>query len=147
MDTWQANPEPVDPRYHAIRIMHAFERVCRTSGMTHATFHDLRPPLVTHARRADNCRVVAMALPQKSELRANLFNLDRKPTSKSVANPTFKAKPVAMLGHWLMADGTRHHTTDRDDLPEASRRRSIESGHHGRDSAGDVGAVAANDSS
>ncbi len=33
------------------------------------------------------------ALPQKSELRAELFNLDHKPTIKLVTKPTFKEKP------------------------------------------------------
>jgi integrase len=52
LEAWQANPEHVDPRYHATSITHAFERACRQSGVTHATFHDLRHTFATHARRA-----------------------------------------------------------------------------------------------
>jgi integrase len=49
---WQADPEQVDPHYHATSITHAFEWACRTSGVSHATFHDLRQSFVTNARRA-----------------------------------------------------------------------------------------------
>jgi integrase len=42
----------VDPRYHATSITHACEPACRQSGVTHATFHDLRHTFVTNARRA-----------------------------------------------------------------------------------------------
>ena len=52
VDPWQADPEQVDPRYHATSVTHAFERACRTSGVSHATFHDLRHTFVTNARRA-----------------------------------------------------------------------------------------------
>jgi integrase len=52
LDAWQANPEHVDPRCHATSITHAFERACRQSGVTHATFHDLRHTFAPHARRA-----------------------------------------------------------------------------------------------
>jgi len=51
-DAWQANPEHVDPRYHAMSITHTFDRVCHKAGMTHATFQDLRHTFVTNARRA-----------------------------------------------------------------------------------------------
>jgi integrase len=62
MDAWQANPELVDPRYHPTSITHAFERACRTSGVSHATFHDLRHTFVTNARRAgiDYFRIMAI---------------------------------------------------------------------------------------
>jgi len=43
----------VDPRYDATGITHAFERACRKSGLTHATFHDLRHTVVIYTRRAD----------------------------------------------------------------------------------------------
>ena len=62
VDPWQADPEQVDPRYHATSITHAFERACRTSGVSHATFHDLRHTFVTNARRAgiDYFRIMAI---------------------------------------------------------------------------------------
>ena len=62
IDAWQANPDAVDPRYHATSITHAFERACRTSGVSHATFHDLRHTFVTNARRAgiDYFRIMAI---------------------------------------------------------------------------------------
>jgi integrase len=62
VDAWQANPEHVDPRYHATSITHAFERACRKAGVTHATFHDLRHTFVTNARRAgiDYFRIMAI---------------------------------------------------------------------------------------
>jgi integrase len=62
LDAWQANPEHVDPRYHATSITHAFERACRQSGVTHATFHDLRHTFAPNARRAgiDYWRIMAI---------------------------------------------------------------------------------------
>jgi integrase len=62
VDLWQADPEQVDPHYHATSITHAFERTCRTSGVSHATFHDLRHTFVTNARRAeiDYFRIMAI---------------------------------------------------------------------------------------
>jgi integrase len=62
LDAWQADPERGDPRYHATSITHAFERACRQSGVTHATFHDLRHTFVTNARRAgiDYFRIMAI---------------------------------------------------------------------------------------
>jgi integrase len=62
VDLWQADPEQVDPHYHATSITHAFERACRTSGVSHATFHDLRHTFVTNARRAgiDYFRIMAI---------------------------------------------------------------------------------------
>jgi hypothetical protein len=62
-DIWQANPEQVDPRYHATGSTHAVERACRTSGAIHATFHDLRHTFVTNVRRAGigYFRIVAIA--------------------------------------------------------------------------------------
>jgi integrase len=52
VDLWQADPEQVDPHYHATSVTHAFERACHTSGVSHATFHDLRHIFVTDARCA-----------------------------------------------------------------------------------------------
>lgn len=62
VDLWQADPEQVDPHYHATIITHACERACRTSGVSHATFHDLRHTFVTNARRAgiDYFRIMAI---------------------------------------------------------------------------------------
>jgi integrase len=62
LEGWQANPEQVDPRYHATSITHAFERACRKAGVTNATFHDLRHTFVTNARRAsiDYFRIMAI---------------------------------------------------------------------------------------
>jgi integrase len=62
VESWQVNPEQVDPRYHATSITHAFERACRKAGVTHATFHDLRHTFVTNARRAglDYFRIMAI---------------------------------------------------------------------------------------
>ena len=40
------------PHYHATSITHAFERAYCTSGVSHATFHDLRHTFVTNARCA-----------------------------------------------------------------------------------------------
>jgi integrase len=62
LEGWQANPEQVDPRYHATSITHAFERACHKAGVTNATFHDLRHPFVTNARRAgiDYFRLMAI---------------------------------------------------------------------------------------
>jgi integrase len=62
LEGWQADPEQVDPRYHATSITHAFERACRKAGVTNATFHDLRHTFVTNARRAgiDYFRIMAI---------------------------------------------------------------------------------------
>jgi len=62
VDLWQADPEQVDPHYHAASTTHAIERACRTSGVSHATFHDLRHTFVTNARRAgiDYFRIMAI---------------------------------------------------------------------------------------
>lgn len=59
---WQANPEQVDPWYHATSITPAFERACRKAGVTHAAFHDLRHTFVTNVRRAgiDYLRIMAI---------------------------------------------------------------------------------------
>jgi integrase len=38
IDAWQANPDVVDPRYHATSSTHAFERACRTSGVATPPF-------------------------------------------------------------------------------------------------------------
>jgi integrase len=64
VDLWQADPEQVDPYYHAASITHAFERACRTSGVSHTTFHDLRHTFITNARRAgiDYFRIMIMAI-------------------------------------------------------------------------------------
>jgi integrase len=52
----------VAPHYHATSITHAFERAYRTSGVSHATFHDLRHTFVTNARRMgiDYFRIMAI---------------------------------------------------------------------------------------
>ena len=62
IDAWQADPETVDPRYHATSITHAFLRTCQKSGAGNATFHDLRHTFVTNARRAgiDYFRIMAV---------------------------------------------------------------------------------------
>jgi integrase len=62
VDLWQADPEQVDPHYHATSITHAFERACHTSGVSHATFHDLWHTFVTNARCAgiDYFRIMAI---------------------------------------------------------------------------------------
>jgi integrase len=62
VDLWQADPKQVDPHYHATSITHAFERACHTSGVSHATFHDLRHIFVTNARCAgiDYFRIMAI---------------------------------------------------------------------------------------
>ena len=62
LDRWQANPEQVDPRYHATSVTHAFERACKKTGVALATFHDLRHTFVTNARRAgiDYFRIMAI---------------------------------------------------------------------------------------
>jgi integrase len=62
LEGWQANPERIDPRYHATSITHAFERACRKAGVTGVTFHDLRHTFVTNARRAgiDYFRIMAI---------------------------------------------------------------------------------------
>jgi len=62
LEAWQANPEQVDPRYRDSSINHAFERACRKTGVSNATFHDLRHTFVTNARRAgiDYFRIMAI---------------------------------------------------------------------------------------
>jgi integrase len=62
VDLWQADPEQVAPHYHATSITHAFERACHTSGVSHATFHDLWHTFVTNARCAgiDYFRIMAI---------------------------------------------------------------------------------------
>ena len=52
IDLWQADPEQVDPQYHATSITYAFERACHTSGVSHATFYDLRHTFLTNVRCA-----------------------------------------------------------------------------------------------
>jgi integrase len=52
IEAWQANPEAVDPRYHATSITHAFVRASRKASMANTTFHDLRHTFTTNARRA-----------------------------------------------------------------------------------------------
>ena len=62
VDLWQADPEQLDPHYHATSITPAFEWACCTSGVSHATFHDLWHTFVTNARRAgiDYFRIMAI---------------------------------------------------------------------------------------
>jgi integrase len=62
LEAWQASPERVDPRYRDSSINHAFSRGCQKSGVTNATFHDLRHTFVTNARRAgiDYFRIMAI---------------------------------------------------------------------------------------
>ena len=45
-------PWQVGLRDHVPSITHAFERACRTSGVSHATFHNLRQTFVTNGRHA-----------------------------------------------------------------------------------------------
>jgi len=87
MDAWQANPEQVDPRYHATSITHAFERACRKANVTHATFHDLRHTFVTNARRAgiDYFRIMAMTGHKTMAVFKRYNTIDRQDLQTAIA--------------------------------------------------------------
>jgi integrase len=105
LDAWQANPEHVDPRYHATSITHAFERACRQSGVTHATFHDLRHTFAPHAMRAGRAgidyRQIMAVIGQKTMAVFELGNtIDRQARQAAIrpGDTTLEAMDALVLG-------------------------------------------------
>ncbi len=63
-------------------------------------------------------------MPQKSGSRIKLRGSERKPYNKSVAKPTFRAKPVQRLETYLSQDDEQPSLTQRlADALEAARER------------------------
>jgi integrase len=106
-DAWQANPEQMDPRYHATSITHAFERACRKAGVTHATFHDLRHTFVTDARRAgiDYFRIMAITGHKPVAVFKRSHTIDRQDLQEAIRqlDTYVDTMVVAAMGHAAQA--------------------------------------------